>query len=82
MQAVFSINLSLGNYINADTKFDCAYGFKLETLTKLENMKDVKSGSLLHNLADLVLQHTPAALTESEKWVATSAAGCISFQQV
>lgn len=82
MREVFAIVLSLGNYLNAETKFGGAYGFKLETINKLEFMKDVKSGSLLNCLAELVKQFAPEALTQSEKWLATSAASCISFQQI
>ena len=29
MQSVLAIVLSLGNYLNVDTKFGCAYGFKV-----------------------------------------------------
>eukprot|EP01036_Dinobryon_divergens_P026104 gene26104-34712_t len=81
MQNVLAIILSLGNYLNVDTNFGCAYGFKLDTLSKLETFKDVKSGSLLHLVTSIVQDVAGEALTASENLNNASAAASISMKE-
>jgi len=61
MQSVLSIVLAVGNYLNADTKFGKAYGFKIEAINKLESLKASKSayGSMINVLANLVADNVP-----------------------
>ena len=81
---VLSMILAIGNYLNADTKWGLAYGFKLETINKLETMRASKTteGSMIHILSKVVYDQTPDVLAISEKWIAIPAAASISFRQI
>ena len=61
MQSVLSIVLALGNYLNADTKFGKAYGFRIDAINKLESLKASKSahGSMMNILANLAADNVP-----------------------
>lgn len=61
MQSVLSIVLALGNYLNADTKFGKAYGFRIDAINKLESLKASKNahGSMMNILANLVADNVP-----------------------
>lgn len=54
---------------------------QLDTVLKLETVKDGKSGSLLHLLAALVQEFAAESLNASEKWTAASAAARISIKE-
>ena len=83
MQSVLSIVLALGNYLNADTKFGKAHGFKIDAINKLESLKASKSagGSMMNILASLVTEHVPDAVQMSQSWIAIPAAANVSLQQ-
>ena len=84
MESVFAMILSLGNYLNAGTKWGNAYGFQLDTVNKLSTLKAAKSnhGSLIHVLATLVTVNIPELLPISQSWVAIAAATEVSLQQI
>jgi len=84
MEVVLAMILAIGNYLNADTKWGLAYGFKLETISKLESMKASQGsgGSMMNILSKLVVDKAPEVLSISEKWIAISAAASISFRQI
>ena len=84
MEIVLSMILAIGNYLNAGTKWGLAYGFKFETINKLESMRATQSaqGSMIHILSRILNDHAPEVLTISEKWIAISAAASISFRQI
>lgn len=84
MEIVLAMILAIGNYLNADTKWGLAYGFKLETISKLESMKASQGtgGSMMNILSKLVMDKAPEVLSISEKWIAISAAASISFRQI
>jgi len=83
MQTVLSIVLALGNYLNSDTKFGNAHGFKLEAINKLEALKASKStnGSMIHILANLVTDHAVDVFAISQSWTAIPSAANMSLQQ-
>ena len=84
METVFAMILSLGNYLNVDSKWGNAYGFHLDTVNKLSTMKAVKNnqGSLIHVLAALIVEYIPELLPLSKSWVAIAAATEVSLQQI
>ena len=84
METVFAMILSIGNYLNVDSKWGSAYGFHLDTVNKLSTMKAAKSnqGSLIHVLAALIVDYIPELLPLSKSWVAIAAATEVSLQQI
>lgn len=63
LQVVFEIILRTGNYINGGTPRGAAFGFKLDTLGKLKDLRSNKPGyTLLHYIVHVVNENYPDAL--------------------
>jgi len=60
LKKVLMITLAFGNYLNGGTPKGGAWGYKLNTLNRLQGSKTADNqSSLLHYLADYVLKATP-----------------------
>ncbi|CAK4617136.1 hypothetical protein AeMF1_012017 [Aphanomyces euteiches] len=62
--SVLEVILAVGNYLNGGTPRGGAYGFKLDILPKLVQVKSTASGThptLLHCIADFVMTRVPFA---------------------
>lgn len=61
---ILELILLMGNYMNAGSKNESAFGFEISYLTKLTNTKDADNKqTLLHYLVDVVEKKFPDALT-------------------
>eukprot|EP01034_Spumella_vulgaris_P021864 gene21864-27939_t len=84
IQALLSMVLAIGNYINGDTKFGQAYGVKLDTFLKLTALKagTSKDGTLMNYLGLLAERHSPELMNMSEGWIGIWAAAELSLTQI
>lgn len=61
---ILELILLLGNYMNAGSKNEAAFGFEISFLTKLTNTKDFENKqTLLHYIAEVVETKFPECLT-------------------
>jgi hypothetical protein len=83
--ALLSLILSLGNCLNAYTRYGDAQGVQLDILAKLTNLKATSNAkeTFLHFLAKQLAEKEPKLLTWSENWKGIWVAGeTLQFGQV
>ncbi|RHY27146.1 hypothetical protein DYB32_007548 [Aphanomyces invadans] len=82
--AVLEIILAVGNYLNGGTSRGGVWGFKLDILPKLAQVKATTSSakSLLHVIADLVVAKAPHASAFYDSLPSMEAAAAISLTQL
>jgi len=64
LRQTLTVCLAFGNYMNGNTPYGCAYGFKLSTLNRLDASKSSDNQtSLLHYLAEYIRTKAPSLRT-------------------
>jgi hypothetical protein len=81
LEAILTLVLAVGNFLNAGTKFGRAMAVKLDTLNKLATLK-CSEGNLLNFVALWASTEKVELLGVSEHWIAVWAAAELSFKQV
>lgn len=75
--------LAIGNYLNGGTPRGAAYGFKLDTLTKLHTLRSIDPKiTLMHFLAHQLEEHNPEVVTFAAELAHVGEAKRLSLEQL
>lgn len=83
LKRVLEVVLALGNYLNGGTTKGEAYGFRLQTLTKLKQTKTMDNKhNLMHFLVTTIQTHYPQLQTFTEDLLVLRDAADIELSQI